>query len=33
MALGKTKDDILGITGEITFDDIKAAIDYLDKNK
>lgn len=33
MALGsKPKNDILKITGEITFDSIKAAIDYLDEN-
>ena len=32
MALGKTKEDILNIIGEITFSDIKAAIEYLYKN-
>lgn len=32
MAIGKTQKDIMQIVGDITFNDIKAAIDYLDKN-
>ena len=33
MALGISKDELLKITGEITFSDIISAIEYLEKNK